>query len=134
MSSNDQVPADTAKPNACQLTREGTDLTVNTEYISMLLELDTIHWLYNVLASAANWALLAGYLVIPGTFTTLQKSSAFEDKINSTFQEKAILGSVQNPPLAAIACTFFFMGLISMVCLYCRWAGNYIWVINRLFL
>ncbi|KAL4889247.1 hypothetical protein BDV59DRAFT_210439 [Aspergillus ambiguus] len=134
MSSNDQVPADTTKPDACKLTREGTDLTVNTEYISMLLELDTIHWIYNVLASTANWALLAGYLVIPGTFTSLQNSSAFEDKILSIFQKKAILSSVQNPPLAAIAGTFFFTGLISMVCLYRRWIGNYIWVINRLFL
>ncbi|KAE8384240.1 hypothetical protein BDV23DRAFT_177204 [Aspergillus alliaceus] len=134
MSPNDQVPADTVKPDAGQLTREGTGLTVNTEYIGMLLELDTIHWLYNVLASAANWALLAGYLIIPGTFTTLQKSSAFENTMDSTFQAKAILSSVQNPPLAAIACTFFFTGLISMLCLYRRWAGNYIWVINCLFL
>jgi hypothetical protein len=126
MSSNNQVPADRVNPDACRLTREGTDLTVNIEYISILLELDTIHWLYNVLASAVNWALLAGYLVIPGTFTTLQKSTTLEDKIDSTFQKKAILSSVQNPPLAAIVCTFFCTGLISMICLYRRWAGNYI--------
>ncbi|KAF4171744.1 hypothetical protein CNMCM8694_002086 [Aspergillus lentulus] len=126
MAPNEQGPADTAKLDASQLTREGTGLTVNTEYIGMLLELDTIHWLYNILASAASWALLAGYLVMPGMFTALQKSSAFEITMDSTFQAKAILNSVQNPPLAAIACTFFFTGLISMLCLYCRWAGNYI--------
>jgi hypothetical protein len=48
--------------------------SLETRYVRMIVESDEIPWKYNVLASAANWILLAGYLVVPGTFTSLQKS------------------------------------------------------------
>jgi hypothetical protein len=66
------VPSPTSDEPGISLTK--ANLTIETEYVHMLLELDTIDWVYNFLSSFANWTLLAGYLVIPGTFTTLQKS------------------------------------------------------------
>lgn len=51
-----------------------TNLTVETEYMLMVLELENIYWSYNFLFSFVSWVLLASYLIIPGMFTTLQKS------------------------------------------------------------
>ncbi|KAJ5654959.1 hypothetical protein N7490_001962 [Penicillium lividum] len=40
-----------------------------TPYAKMLREEEEMDFVFNVTVSAANWALLAGYLVVPGTFT-----------------------------------------------------------------
>ncbi|CAG8878809.1 unnamed protein product [Penicillium nalgiovense] len=60
-----------AQPNDI---RANTILSQNhdTIYTIMLKEEAQMDWRYNVTVSIANWALLAGYLVIPGTFTSLK--------------------------------------------------------------
>jgi hypothetical protein len=70
------------------------NLTIETEYIHMLLELDTIDWVYNFLSSFANWTLLAGYLVILGTFTTLQKSDTLKQGLQDNYTKKAVLNTI----------------------------------------
>lgn len=111
-----------------------TNLTVETEYMLMVLELENIHWSYNFLSSFASWVLLAGYLVIPGTFTTLQKSENLKSGLRDGRTGRAILSTIQNPPLVAIACSFLSIGASIMVYLFFRWRHNYFWLINRLFL
>jgi hypothetical protein len=100
----------------------------------MLLELDYIPWFYNTAASAAHWALLAGYLVIPGTFTSLQKSDFLTEGLEANRAGKAVLSTIQNPPLLAIAC--FLMVLGSGIISWLTWERreNYIWLLNRLFM
>ncbi|KAB8239021.1 uncharacterized protein BDW43DRAFT_305906 [Aspergillus alliaceus] len=71
---------------------------IETRYVRMLLELDYIPWFYNTSASAAHWALLAGYLVIPGTFTSLQKSDFLTEGLETNRTGKAILN-----------CTFYWI-------------------------
>ncbi|KAJ5642720.1 hypothetical protein N7490_006720 [Penicillium lividum] len=44
----------------------------------MLREEEKMDFIFNVTVSAANWALLAGYLVVLGTFTSLQSSDQVE--------------------------------------------------------
>jgi hypothetical protein len=100
----------------------------------MLLELQNIHWMYNSTASLANWMLLAGYLVIPGTFTSLQKSDSIVDKLSQDHAEKAILETIQNPPLVAIAWSLLSIGIGTICFLFNRWRRNYLWLINRLFM
>lgn len=46
-------------------------LANETIYARMLREEVDIDIRFSITVSAANWALLAGYLVIPGTFTLL---------------------------------------------------------------
>lgn len=124
----------TAGPNRKSGIRHtNTNLTVETEYMLMVLELENIHWCYNFLSSFASWVLLAGYLVIPGTFTTLQ-SENLKSGLQDGRAEKAILNTIQNPPLVAIACSFLSIGASIMVYLFFRWRYNYFWLINRLFL
>ncbi|KAJ5152440.1 hypothetical protein N7492_009720 [Penicillium capsulatum] len=98
------------------------------------LEADEIPWQYNILASVAHWILLAGYLVIPGTFTSLQRSDADHNGLTNNKAGEAILNTIQNPPLLVLACIFFVAGLLTMGCLYWEHRSNYIWLINRIFM
>ncbi|EDP47926.1 conserved hypothetical protein [Aspergillus fumigatus A1163] len=116
------------------LARSDTSLTIETEYVRMLLELQDIHWLYNFMASLAAWMLLAGYLVIPGTFTSLQKSDTITNKVAQNEAEKAVLKTIQNPPLVAIAWVLLSIGVATMSFLFYRWRRNYLWLISRLFM
>lgn len=45
----------------------------HTRYVNMLLALDDIAPLFNMLASFFTWILLAGFLLFPGTFTSLKQ-------------------------------------------------------------
>ncbi|KAM7211001.1 hypothetical protein V8F06_013608 [Rhypophila decipiens] len=47
-----------------------------TKYMEMLLSLDKTPQLYNILCSCFTWILLAGFVVIPGSFTSLRKLQA----------------------------------------------------------
>jgi hypothetical protein len=40
----------------------------------MLLELDTISTLYSILAGVCTWLLLAGFVSLPGAFTSIANS------------------------------------------------------------
>jgi hypothetical protein len=100
----------------------------------MLLELDNIPWFYNTLASAAHWALLARYLVILGTFTSLQKSDFLTEGLETNHTGKAILSIIQNPPLLAIACFLMVLGSVMISWLTWERRENYIWLINQLFM
>ncbi|CAI7615478.1 unnamed protein product [Penicillium pancosmium] len=105
-----------------------------TRYIRMIVEADEVPWQYNMLASAAHWILLAGYLVVPGTFTSLQKSDTVSKDFMASEAGEIILDKIQNPPLLAIACFLFVTGLIIMAWLYWDHRDNYIWLINRIFM
>ncbi|KAF4207310.1 hypothetical protein CNMCM8927_003584 [Aspergillus lentulus] len=107
---------------------------IETRYVRMLLELDYIPWFYNTSASAAHWALLAGYLVVPGTFTSLQKSDFLTEGLETNRTGKAILSTIQNPPLLAIACFLMVLGSVMISWLTWERKENYIWLINRLFI
>ncbi|KAI9728244.1 MAG: hypothetical protein M1834_007737 [Cirrosporium novae-zelandiae] len=81
--------------------------TVETEYMNMLLRLDTIPRWCNILSSFCGWILLAGYLVFPSTFTSLTES---EDDISgsSTTSQAAhvVIQTVKNIGLLWLAgCT-----------------------------
>ncbi|KAJ5875187.1 uncharacterized protein N7473_012534, partial [Penicillium subrubescens] len=81
---------------------------------------------YNLLASGAHWVLLTGYLVIPGTFTSLQKSDTLHNTLSDNEAGEIILKSIQNPPLLALASVFFVVGLALLGRLYYKYRSNYI--------
>ncbi|KAJ5302307.1 hypothetical protein N7508_007170 [Penicillium antarcticum] len=107
---------------------------LESSYIRMILEADEIAWQYNILASAAHWILLAGYLVMPGTFTSLQKSDAVYNNLSENEAGELILSTIQNPPLLATAIVLFVAGLAIMGWLFWEYRGNYVWLINRIFM
>lgn len=103
-------------------------------YVRMIVEADEIPWQDNILASTAHWILLAGYLVIPGTFTSLQKSNTIHNGLAENEAGEWILNTIQNPPLLATACILFVSGLAIMGWLFWEYRGNFIWLINRIFM
>lgn len=108
--------------------------SLETRYVRMIVEADEIPFQYNALASAAHWILLAGYLVMPGTFTSLQTSNALKNDLVQSEAGELVLNTIQNPPLLATACFFFVAGLAIMGWLCREFRGNYIWLVNRIFL
>ncbi|GLA55982.1 hypothetical protein AnigIFM63604_003471 [Aspergillus niger] len=105
-----------------------------TRYMRMLLEVDDMPWMYNVITGVAHWTLLAGYLIVPGTFTALQRSGQVQDVLAKDHVGQAVLNTIQNPPLLAIACILFVASTAALGWLYWEWQRNYIWLVNRLFL
>ena len=104
-----------------------------TRYMEMLLDLDKIPRLHNICASFFTWLLLAGYVVFPATFTTVNK----DNKITQAAQtelERQILNGVRNAPLLYVAAVCCIVGSSGMIWLWFKWRSNYVWMINRIFL
>lgn len=74
---------------------ESNPSQANTRYMNMLLALDDIPQLHNIMAGFFTWILLAGFVLFPGTFTSLQEANG--EGLGSA--GAAILGAVQHLPL-----------------------------------
>lgn len=99
--------------------------------MEMLLSLDKIPRFHNILASFFGWLLLAGFVVFPGTFTSIQDLS--EDG-GIAAQASDILHHVQSIPLLVIASVCCGIGALGLLWLCFRWRRNYVWLLNRVFL
>lgn len=91
-------------------------------------------WRFNLSANAANWVLLAGYVIIPGTFTSLKKSNEVQDVLQKNGAGRAALKTIQNPPLLVIAFLFLITGGTMLGWLWVKFKDNYPWLINKIFL
>ncbi|KAJ7176699.1 hypothetical protein C8R46DRAFT_1174264 [Mycena filopes] len=100
----------------------------NTRYMNMLLALDGIPRLHNMLAAFFTWILLAGFVLLPGTFSSLAGTNV--DNAN----ERAFIHAIQHVPLFVIAFVCSGIGVLGMLWLWWRWSQNYIWLNNRIFL
>jgi hypothetical protein len=114
-------------------TAPGRQNSVQTRYMEMLLGLDTIPRLHNIMASFVTWILLAGFIIFPGTFTTIQR---LDD--SQTVQGNAVAASVldgfKNMPLLVVAGICCGIGAAGMVWLWWTWRTNYVWLLNKIFL
>ncbi|CAE6466051.1 unnamed protein product [Rhizoctonia solani] len=106
--------------------------SANTRYMNMLLELDAVPRFHNMLASFFTWILLAGFVIFPGTFTSIQQLDL--DDPSRSDAERWILGQVKNVPLLVIAGLCCAVGAIGMIWLWHRWHMNFIWLVNRIFI
>lgn len=98
--------------------------------MNMLLALDSIPRLHNMMASFFTWILLAGFVLFPGTFTSLRNAQA---DISSEVG-KEVLNAVAHVPLFVIAFICCGIGATGMCYLWWRWMYNYVWLVNRIFL
>jgi uncharacterized membrane protein SirB2 len=101
----------------------------------MLREEAQMNVSFNITVGVANWALLAGYLVIPGTFTSLQTLNQVEGVLQANKTGRTVLHTIQNPPLLGIACLLLVSGIGALMWLmhFPKLRGNYPWLINKLF-
>ena len=84
-------------------------------YLKMLQEDDQMDVRLNITASVANWALLAGYLVIPGTFASLQSSNQVGHILGANKTGRVVLYAIRNPPLLVISYLFLASGIRAML-------------------
>lgn len=106
----------------------------STLYTQMLKEEAEMDWRYNLGAGVGNWVLLAGYLVVPGTFTSLKNSDQVEQKLHENNAGRILLKTIQNPPLLIIACLFLTLGGCLLGWLSIKFKQSYSWLINRVFM
>ena len=107
-----------------------------TKYMEMLLSLDKIPQLHNILCSCFTWILLAGFVVIPGSFTSLKKLEAKTNGeiIPGSPAANAILSSVAETSVTAIGFVCMGIGTIGAIWLGWRWRKNYVWLLNKLYM
>jgi hypothetical protein len=105
---------------------------LSTRYIDMLLQLDTIPVLYNILSSVFTWLLLAGYMVFPGTFTSIRGSQTLVNGAGKA--GKLVSTAVQHIPLLYLGAICCICGAAGMSWLGWLWRANYIWIVNRIVL
>lgn len=110
--------------------------SVQTRYMEMLLHLDKIPRLHNIAASAFTWIMLAGFLVVPGTYTKIQTSETFKNANNPDDSGVAhdIVRSIANIGLLWVSGFLALVGTLGCFYLWFRWRQNYVWLINRIFL
>jgi hypothetical protein len=112
--------------------------TQETEYMGMLLHQSQVIEktpIWNILAAAFTWILLAGFIVLPGTYTNFQNS----DIIKTAEQDQNNLGnkiltSVAHTGLLIVAGALTGIGLLGITGLWLKWRNNYIWLINKVLL
>lgn len=72
--------------------------------MNMLLALDAVPRGHNVMASFFTWILLAGFVILPGTFNSLEQIQG------GNGLENLALHAVQNIPL----CVLLFLRLLAV--------------------
>lgn len=120
----------------------GSMSVVQSRYTDMVFE--EVPRMHNLLSGVFTWILLAGFVVLPGTFSTLE---AFQSK-SGEFQK--VLQSIHHLPLCVlflstrvyssdalsrlvIAFGCSGLGACGMLLFWWRWAHNYVWVLNSIF-
>lgn len=102
----------------------------STKYNDLIVESYNTPEKFNILATASLWTLLAGFVVFPGTFTSLQNTSS----LISSVPGRLVQHTIQNVPLLVIAVFFFILGIVGIGWLWQQRRRQYLWLADKLFL
>lgn len=89
-----------------------------SRYMKMLLQLDEIPWWHDILASLCTWLLLAGYVVLPGAFTSIRNSQVLSKEAGAA--GKAVVKAAQTWPVLLVASICCAIGVSGMGWLWHR--------------
>lgn len=106
----------------------GVSSQMDTQYVNMLLALDDIPTIHNLAAAFFNWIYLAGFVLFPGTFTSLRTLGA--EQGNAVAAE--LIKTVTQLPLFIVAWICVGIGAAGMLWLFWRWHKNYLWLLNKI--
>jgi hypothetical protein len=101
-----------------------------TPYMIMSVQAVEAPKIDNLLAALCSWTTLAGFIILPGTFTSLETS----EKLGNSTSGKLIQHAVKNTPLLAVGIICWLSGMIGSCFLWYRWRRNYIWLMMHIFL
>ncbi|KAH6614554.1 hypothetical protein B0J18DRAFT_374580 [Chaetomium sp. MPI-SDFR-AT-0129] len=102
-------------------------MAVRSRYEFMLRQSYEVPWSWNLAAAISSWILLAGFLVLPGAFTSLQKLRL------DTEASIAVHKLAQQHTLLGFAISFCILGFVGTGLLWVKYRSNYIWLLSRLF-
>lgn len=100
-----------------------------SKYDEQILQIDKViePW-YFIVAGGFTWLLLAGFLMSPSTYASVQeKSNALQ---NTGSVGKSVMTAVRNVPLIYLACFACLIATVGLVTLWRKWKSNIVWV-NR---
>ncbi|KAI0002449.1 hypothetical protein BJV74DRAFT_765387 [Russula compacta] len=104
----------------------GSSSIVQSRYADMVFE--EVPRMHNLLSGLFTWIVLAGFVVLPGTFSTLESFPTKSGELEK------VLHDVQHLPLLVIAYGCCGVGGLGMLLLWWRWAHNYVWLLNSIFI
>lgn len=119
-----------ATPESGNKDMRSADNGTPTPYMEMCTQANKIPRTHNVLAALSSWLTLAGFVVLPGTFTSLKNSTTLKNSKGGDIVEKA----VQNIQLLPLAGCMFLIGIMGLCYLWGRWRKEYVWLIGQIFL
>ena len=119
-----QPPSKNEKPPVHQVP------TGETPYMVMSVQAIEAPKLDNLLAAIFSWITLAGFIVLPGTFTSLETSN----RLGSSTGGKFVQDTVKNIPILVIGVVFCVLGTIGSCFLWQKWRKNYVWLMTHIFL
>ena len=85
---------------------------------------------YTISAALFSWLILAGYLVLPNTFTSLQSSKTLSGSKGGQLLQSTIR-NVKLLPFAGVLC---LIGVAGISRLWYKWRRNYVWLITYIFM
>jgi len=80
----------------------------------------------NLAAAAAQWTVLAGFFILPGTFTSLKEQP-------QVIGDSRIASTVVNIPLIPLAGICYAVGVAGLAMLWFKFRLNYMWLFTHLF-
>src|SRR5436190_611134 len=95
----------------------------------MLLKANKAPGLDNFLAAFYSWFTLAGFIVLPATFTSIKNSGSLRNSKSG----QVVQDAVQNVSLLAVASLGCLVGTVGSCWLWHKWRKNYVWLLARIF-
>jgi NADH:ubiquinone oxidoreductase subunit 2 (subunit N) len=103
---------------------------MQTPYMVMSLQANEGCRRDKILAAIFSYITLNGFIVLPGTFTSLENLSSLSENKKG----KVIQAAVQNIPLLPMAGICCFVGTMGSYWLWRKWRKNYIWLVAHILL
>jgi hypothetical protein len=104
--------------------------TMKTPYMVMALQANEAPPRDNIRAALSSWLILAGYVVFPGTFTSVKNSGSLEKSKDG----KVVKEAIQHVPLLPFAIFCCLVGIYETVRLWKKWQKNYVWLVANVFM
>ncbi|KAI3571434.1 hypothetical protein IWW34DRAFT_291847 [Fusarium oxysporum f. sp. albedinis] len=101
-----------------------------SSYERMVVESHEVPLRWNFLASISNWLLLAGFIVFPGTFTSISRSRLLDHNQAGRVIQRA----VRNVPLLYIGSLSCIVGILGILWAWWNLKHNWFWLVYRIFL
>ncbi|KAH7134130.1 hypothetical protein EDB81DRAFT_902948 [Dactylonectria macrodidyma] len=96
----------------------------------MVVQSREVPSMYCFLAAFFNWLFLAGFVIFPGTFTSLSQATL----LSESQAGRVVQDAIRNTPLLVVGSLCCLSGGAGIGWLYWKLSHNYVWLIDRVFI